>query len=60
MSKKEKNEPPRIKYKKPEAQRLVATKTHGLCADGSGDSGDCWFGGSAPGICDNGGGGGEP
>jgi hypothetical protein len=54
MSEKEKNEKPRLKYKKPEAQRLTDTKAHGgggECALGSGNVVWCGIGNAAAGGC---------
>lgn len=57
MSEKEKNEKPRLKYKKPEAQRLTDTKAHGGgedCNPGSSDAGWCITGNTAGFGCDEG------
>jgi hypothetical protein len=47
MNEKEK---PRIKYEKPEAQRLTDTKAHGACYSGSSDADDCVVGKGAYGC----------
>jgi hypothetical protein len=58
MNEKEKS---RIKYEKPEAQRLVETKAHGECSSpGSGDSNNCAEGNIAGGFCASGMSGSQP
>jgi hypothetical protein len=58
MSEKEKNEKPRLKYKKPEAQRLTDTKAHGggeeCTVPRSGNSLWCMTGNTAGFGCDEG------
>jgi hypothetical protein len=51
MDEKERNGNPRIKYEKPEAQRLAATKACGDCAGGSGDENCYPTGNSATFMC---------
>lgn len=43
----------RIKYEKPEAQRLTTTKAYGECMTGSGDD-TCSSGSSALSLCSTG------